>query len=186
MCILVSLTWSSIRRCCLQVLMENCKQHWVYTEGSTQPSGGSKSSEPDLMRTFSVSHSCVLCCKYYFSRQMYRILCTIKLKLSKKCKSVSAFLFSHFEENSSWQRGFPEAELWAVGGAGLMLWSLGTWRAGPRRRSRHGWRAQTLISPCRPSRASRLRTPRPASSQRKQSALVRRMNNGWVDGWMNT
>lgn len=63
----------------------------------------------------------------------------------------------------------PDAERWAVGGAGPMPWNLDTWRAGPKRRSRPGWPARTTSCPCRPFRASLLR---PVSPLRNQSVLV--------------
>lgn len=98
-------------------------------------------------------------------------------------KSVSGFLFSCFcRDVQPGSEVRPEAELWAAGGAGLTFWNLGTWRAGPRRQSPHGWPAPTPTSPCRPSRASPQRARRPASRLRKQSAPVRRRR---PSGWMN-
>ena len=133
----------------------------------------------------------VYCCSLTLIKRTY--LCTLhtcrtmlflsrgkKLHLSSsvwnelQCKSL--FPSSALKRSPAVKWRSPAGERWAAGAAGRTPWSLATWRAGPKRRSQRGWPAPTPTSPCRPSRASPPRTPRPALLLRKQSARVRRMN----------
>ncbi len=119
---------------------------------------------------------------FFFKRK--KITCQLTIIELKSSMNLFLVSSSALKKRPAGRWRSPGAELWAVGGAGLTLWSLDIWRTGPKRRSRRGWPAQTLTSLCRPFRASRLTALRLASLLRKQSAPVRRMNHAeWMAEW---